>query len=153
MAPAGSSPDSFARLLSPVEVQPHLPLQPHPLSLSHHALAACSPKVTTLSLSFVSAPAPSCKALAAFVPFSEQRPLFSSWRAPLCPPLWGSTALAVYRQKPLSSLKPLCNPEQLTVGGEVGPKCDVHLEPVNVTLFGKKGVSADEVQDPQVRSA
>lgn len=44
-------------------------------------------------------------------------------------------------------------PGQLTVGGEVGPKCDIHLEPVNVTLFGKKGVSADEVQDPQVRSA
>ena len=70
VAPAGSSPDSFARLLSPVEVQPHLPLQPHPLLLSRRALAACSPKVTTLSLSFFSAPAPSCKALAAFVPFS-----------------------------------------------------------------------------------
>ena len=59
---------------------------------------AFSLKVTTLSVSFVSAPAPSCKALAPFVPSSEQRSLISSWRAPLCPPLWGSTALAFYRQ-------------------------------------------------------
>ena len=69
---------------------------------------AFSLKMTTLSLSFVSAPAPSCKALASFVPSLEQRPLFSSWRAPLCPSLWGFTALAFYRQKPLPSLKPLC---------------------------------------------
>ena len=69
---------------------------------------AFSLKVTTLSLSFVSAPAPSCKALPPFVPSLEQRPLFSSWRAPLCPSLWGFTALAFYRQKPLPSLKPLC---------------------------------------------
>ena len=69
---------------------------------------AFSLKVTTLSLSFVSAPAPSCKVLAPFVPSLEQKPLFSSWRAHLCPPLWGFTALAFYRQKPLPSLKPLC---------------------------------------------
>ena len=56
MAPAGSSPDSFARLLSPVVVQPHLPLQPHPLLLSRHALAACSLKVTATAKSLQSCP-------------------------------------------------------------------------------------------------